>query len=251
MKLVDILFVLTAATTANAILIPTNNNGSLQASGTSSQVSGPTDEPNPDTSNDWQSIVDELDLSIFSQDQQQQMDESSSGTSSQVSGSINEPIPQIPDQDWQEIMDIIHSNIPTQDQQQSIDVVDPSTSNQDQQQPMNEADSASTSSNQMTRLNKKYQKTFDRLRKRLELSKEIRNKKRQEYHKYKALGYRKWSALAMGKEIHGSKYNPEDEKQLKQEYVAARNRVASVRQELKKFTERHGLEFQEPNSDSD
>ncbi|KAJ8323606.1 hypothetical protein O5D80_007498 [Batrachochytrium dendrobatidis] len=116
---------------------------------------------------------------------------------------------------------------------------------------MNEADSASTSSSRMIILNEKYQITFDRLRKRLELFKEIRNKKRQEYHKFMTFGYRKWSALAMGKEIHGSKYNPEDEKKAKKEYVAARNRVASVRKELKKFTERHGLEFQEPNSDSD
>ncbi|KAK5670190.1 hypothetical protein QVD99_003337 [Batrachochytrium dendrobatidis] len=54
MKLVDILFVLTAAATANAILIPTDNNGSPKASGTSSQVSGPTNEPNPVTSNEYQ-----------------------------------------------------------------------------------------------------------------------------------------------------------------------------------------------------
>ncbi|EGF82282.1 hypothetical protein BATDEDRAFT_23758 [Batrachochytrium dendrobatidis JAM81] len=116
---------------------------------------------------------------------------------------------------------------------------------------MNEADSASTSSSRMIILNEKYQRTFDRMRKRLELSKEIRNKKRQEYHKYKALGYRKWSALSMGKEIHGLKYKPKVEKKLKQEYVAVRNKVYGVRKELKKFTERHGLEFQEPNSDSD
>ncbi|KAK5669100.1 hypothetical protein QVD99_004862 [Batrachochytrium dendrobatidis] len=130
-----------------------------------------------------------------------------------------------------------------------MDIINSSTSNQDQQQPMNEADSASTSSSRMIILNEKYQITFDRLRKRLELSKEIRNKKRQEYHKFMTFGYRKWSALAMGKEIHGSKYNPEDEIRLKQEYVAVRNRVASVRKELKKFTERHGLEFDEPDSD--
>ncbi|KAK5669101.1 hypothetical protein QVD99_004863 [Batrachochytrium dendrobatidis] len=146
MKLVDILFVLTAAATANAILIPSDNNGSPQASVTSSQVSGPTDEPSSGTSDDWQSIMDELDLSILDKDQQQPMDESSSGTFNQVSGSINEPIPQIPEDDWQEIMDIIHSKKPNQNQQQQnqqdpIDLVDPSTSKQGQKRPMDESSS--------------------------------------------------------------------------------------------------------------
>ncbi|KAJ8329346.1 hypothetical protein O5D80_002479 [Batrachochytrium dendrobatidis] len=274
------------------------------SSGTFNQVSGSTNEPIPQIpEDDWQEIMDIIHSKNPNQDQQQQnqqdpidlvdpstskrgqkrpMDESSSGTFNQVSGSTNEPIPQIPEDDWQEIMDIIHSKNPNQDQQQPIDelslgissqvsgstnepipqipdedwqeimdIINSSTSNQDQQQPMNEADSASTSSSRMIILNEKYQITFDRLRKRLASSKEIRNKKRQEYHKFMTFGYRKWSALAMGKEIHGSKYNPEDEKKAKKEYVAARNRVASVRKELKKFTERHGLEFQEPNSDPD
>ncbi|KAK5665062.1 hypothetical protein QVD99_008595 [Batrachochytrium dendrobatidis] len=313
MKLVDILFVLTAAATANAILIPTDNDGSPQASSTSSQVSGPTDEPNPGTSDDWQSIMDELDLSILDKDQQQPIDESSSGTFNQVSGPTNEPNPQIPDEDWQEIMDIIHSKKPNQDQQQPIDELSSdifnqvsvptnepipqipdddwqeimdiihsnipgnqqystdevnsstsnqdqqnpidqpsqSTSNQDQQQPMNEADSASTSSSRMIILKEKYQRTFDRLRKRLELSKEIRNKKRQEYHNYAEIGLKQWSALSRGKEIPESKHSLKDEIRLKQEYVAARNRVRSVRNELKKYMKRHGLEFQEPKADSD
>ncbi|KAK6093781.1 hypothetical protein MT418_8453 [Batrachochytrium dendrobatidis] len=221
-------------------------------SGTFNQVSGSTNEPIPQIpEDDWQEIMDIIHSKNPNQDQQQQnqqdpidlvdpstskrgqkrpMDKSSSGTFNQVSGSTNEPIPQIPDDDWQEIMDIIHSNIPgnqqystdevnsstsNQDQQNPIDQPSQSTSNQDQQQPMNEADSASTSSSRMIILNEKYQITFDRLRKRLELSKEIRNKKRQEYHKFMTFGYRKWSALAMGKEIHGSKYNPEDEKKAK------------------------------------
>ncbi|KAJ8323605.1 hypothetical protein O5D80_007497 [Batrachochytrium dendrobatidis] len=150
MKLVDILFVLTAAATANAILIPSDNNGSPQASVTSSQVSGPTNEPDPGTSDDWQSIMDELDLSILDKDQQQPMDEAGSGTFNQVSGSTNEPIPQIPEDDWQEIMDIIHSKNPNQDQQQQnqqdpIDLVDPSTSKRGQQQPIDESSSGTFS----------------------------------------------------------------------------------------------------------
>ncbi|EGF78704.1 hypothetical protein BATDEDRAFT_26605 [Batrachochytrium dendrobatidis JAM81] len=116
---------------------------------------------------------------------------------------------------------------------------------------MNEADSSSTSSSRMIILNEKYQKTFDRMRKRLASSIEIRNKKRQEYHKFMTFGYRKWSALAMGKDISEPRHSPEDEIRLKQEYVAARNKVYGARQELKKFTEKHGLEFQEPKADSD
>ncbi|EGF78787.1 hypothetical protein BATDEDRAFT_26094 [Batrachochytrium dendrobatidis JAM81] len=95
------------------------------------------------------------------------------------------------------------------------------------------------------------QRTFDRLRKRLELSKEIRNKKRQEYHNYAEIGLKQWSALSRGKEIPESKHSLKDEIRLKQEYVAARNRVRSVRNELKKYMKRHGLEFQEPKADSD
>ncbi|KAJ8329220.1 hypothetical protein O5D80_002567 [Batrachochytrium dendrobatidis] len=267
MKLVDILFVLTAAATANAILIPTDNNDSPQASSTFSQVSGPTNEPNPQIPDeDWQEIMDIIHSNIPNQDQQQPIDELSSDIFNQVSGPTNEPIPQIPDDDWQEIMDIIHSNIPgnqqystdevnsstsNQDQQNPIDQPSQSTSNQDQQQPMNEADSASTSSSRMIILNEKYQKTFDRMRKRLASSIEIRNKKRQEYHKFMTFGYRKWSALAMGKDISEPRHSPEDEIRLKQEYVAARNKVYGARQELKKFTEKHGLEFQEPKADPD
>ncbi|KAJ8330260.1 hypothetical protein O5D80_001824 [Batrachochytrium dendrobatidis] len=107
MKLVDILLVLTAAT-VNAILIPTNNDGSLQASGTSSQVSGSTDEPNSDTfDQNWQEIMDELDLNLS-------------------------------DQDWQEIINAASSSTPNQDQQQPINVVDPSTSRRGRKRPIDE-----------------------------------------------------------------------------------------------------------------
>ncbi|OAJ42483.1 hypothetical protein BDEG_25935 [Batrachochytrium dendrobatidis JEL423] len=192
MKLVDILLVLSVAATANAILISAGNDGSLQASGTFSQVSGPTNEPNPQIPDeDWQEIMDIIHSKKPNQDQQQPIDELSSDIFNQVSVPTNEPIPQIPDDDWQEIMDIIHSNIPgnqqystdevnsstsNQDQQNPIDQPSQSTSNQDQQQPMNEADSASTSSSRMIILKEKYQRTFDRLRKRLELSKKYETK---------------------------------------------------------------------------
>ncbi|KAK5665051.1 hypothetical protein QVD99_008584 [Batrachochytrium dendrobatidis] len=81
MKLVDILFVLTVAATANAILIPTDNDRSPQASGTSSQVSGPTNEPSPGTSNEYQQ--EPVDLSLSGRIRQQPMDQPGLNTPTQ------------------------------------------------------------------------------------------------------------------------------------------------------------------------
>ncbi|KAJ8324315.1 hypothetical protein O5D80_006579 [Batrachochytrium dendrobatidis] len=117
MKLVDIVFVLTAAATANAILISADNNGSPQASSTSSQVSGSTNEPNPGTSDDWQRIMDAIDLSLSDQDWQEiidpidsdqdwqnVVDRPSSDTFSQISGPTDKPDSNIP-KGWQQSMD--------------------------------------------------------------------------------------------------------------------------------------------------
>ncbi|KAJ8322885.1 hypothetical protein O5D80_008409 [Batrachochytrium dendrobatidis] len=54
MKFTDILLLLTAAATASAILVTADEDGSLQESGTSSQVSVPTNEPNPNTIDEHQ-----------------------------------------------------------------------------------------------------------------------------------------------------------------------------------------------------
>ncbi|KAJ8325385.1 hypothetical protein O5D80_006321 [Batrachochytrium dendrobatidis] len=313
MKLVDILFVLSAAATTNAILIPTGNDGSLQASGTSSQVSGSTNEPIPQIpEDDWQEIMDMIHSKNPNQDQQQPIDVVDPNIFSQVSGSTNEPIPQIPEDDWQEIMDIIHSKNPNQDQQKPIDVVDPSTSrrgrkrpidelgpstskkvwkniinkpdpgipedwrelidevnsnidnqdqqqptdqpspntsSQNQQQPIDEDESANTVTNQIAVLRQRYQKTLDRLRKRLASSKEIQDKKHKEYYDYESLGWEHRSALEMGKDVSESTYDPKVEKKLKQEYREVSTRVYSIRQQLKKFMKRHGLKFQKSDLD--
>ncbi|KAK5670556.1 hypothetical protein QVD99_003235 [Batrachochytrium dendrobatidis] len=386
MKLVDILLVLISAATTNAILTPTDNNGSLQASGTSSQVSGPTNEPDPGTLDDLQSIVDAVKLSIFDedwqnifdpidsdQDWQNTVDQPSSSTSSQVSGPTNELILEIPDQNWQDIMDELDSsifdenwrnildpidpstynedwqnivnqpipntpsqvsdpidqvdsntfekdqqqpadqpsssipdqtqqhlmdatdlNISNKDQQQPIDQPSPSTSKQsrkrrineirpstssqapgstnepnpiqvlpnevgndelinpvqvDQQQPMEQVESANTSSNQVTGLSRKFQRTFDGLKQGLIASKELRDKKWQQYRRYVDLEFEQQMTLAMGKEISGSKYDPNVQKQLKQEYEKLRRKVYSTRQKLKNYMKKHGLEFDEPDPD--
>ncbi|KAJ8329165.1 hypothetical protein O5D80_003109 [Batrachochytrium dendrobatidis] len=313
MKLVDILFVLTAAATANAILIPIDNNDSPKASVTSSQVSSPTNEPNSGTSDEYQQEpvdlslsgrirqqpmdqpdpntpnqgqrptviaagsstfkqgrkrimdvidllisrqnqqrpIDEVDPNASKQSQQQPMDQSNPSTSkrsrkrpineirpsifSQASGSTNEPSP----------------SAPKQSRKQPIDQPIPSTSSQDQQQPMGESESANTVPDQVAGLGPKYQRTFDRIKKRLVESKMIQKKKREKYCDYEDIGLGQQLALEMGEDISGSTYDPDTEKKLEQEYVDAGKRVCELRYKLKKFMERHGLKFEEPKADSD
>ncbi|KAJ8330028.1 hypothetical protein O5D80_001606 [Batrachochytrium dendrobatidis] len=333
MKLVDILFVLTAAATANAILIPSDNNGSPQASGTSSQVSGPSNEPDPEILNqDWQEVMDTIDPSTLDKDwkdlfdlidpstsdqnqqhpigqpgpstsdeyrkrlfdiidssshkrgQKRPIDESNPSTSDQnQQHPIGQPGSGISEEYWKRLSDVIDSSShkrgqkrpinesssssskrsrkqPTyrpststfsQNQQQPMDQPGPSTSNQDQQLPMDEGEFANTVPNQATVLSQKHQRTLNRIKQRIAASKVIREKKWKEYSRYADLGLKQWSGLATGKEISGSKYNPNTENRLKKEYVAARIRVNGVKQQLKRFMERHGLRFEEPKADSD
>ncbi|EGF82913.1 hypothetical protein BATDEDRAFT_85650 [Batrachochytrium dendrobatidis JAM81] len=298
MKLVHILFVLTAAATVNAILIPTGNDRSPQASGTFSRVSDPTNEPTPEIPDeDWQDIMDIINSSTSNQDQQQSIDVVDPSTSKlaqerpidELGPSISEqdwkaiidnPDPGIPE-DWKDLIDTVNSNIDNQDQQQPIDVAGsstskrgrkrpadiagpnvskrirqqpidvagPSTSRQDQQQPMDQGESANTVTDQVIGLSERYQRTFNRIKKRLLASKVVREKKHKEYRDYAALRFEQWSALARGEEISGSRYDPKVEKQLKQEYLTAGKKIYVVRQELKAFMKRRGLEFEEPDLD--
>ncbi|KAJ8329154.1 hypothetical protein O5D80_003099 [Batrachochytrium dendrobatidis] len=357
MKLVDILFVLAVATTANAILIPIDNNGSPKASVTLSQVSGPTNEPNPGTSNEYQQEPVDLSLpgrirqqpmdqpnpntpgpnqrptvivagpNVLKQDQKPIIEQSSPSTPSQVSDPIDQVGPNtfdkyqqqpgdktssgIPDQTQQHLMDATDLNISNQDPQQPIDqpspstskrsrkrpisdsspsgapkrdrkqpidqpgpstsgkywgplfvIINPSTSSQDpinesspstssqdQQQPMNQDESANTVSNQIAGLSEQYQRTYSLIKQRLKLSKKIQNNKWQEYRRYVDLEFEQQMTLAMGKEISGSRYDPNVQKQLKQEYRDASKRVHSVKKQLRQFMKRRGLEFEEPDSD--
>ncbi|OAJ42055.1 hypothetical protein BDEG_25559 [Batrachochytrium dendrobatidis JEL423] len=195
--------------------------------------------------------IDEVDPNASKQSQQQPMSQPSPSTSkrsrkrpineirpsifSQASGSTNEPSP----------------SAPKQSRKQPIDQPIPSTSSQDQQQPINEGESANTVTNQVTVLGPRYQRSFNRIKKRLVASKKIAKEKREKYCKHADLKFSQQLALAMGKEISDSTYDPDTEKKLEQEYVAARKRVYSVRYKLKKFMERHGLKFEEPKADSD
>ncbi|EGF81980.1 hypothetical protein BATDEDRAFT_87326 [Batrachochytrium dendrobatidis JAM81] len=293
MKLVDILFVLTAAATVNAILIPADNDGSPQASSTFNQVSDPTNEPNPEIPvQDWQSIIDAINSSIFDEnwqnifdpidpstsdkDWQNVVDQPSSSTSSQVSDPTDQVGSSNFDKD-QQPADQPSSGIPDQTQQQPIDQPSPSTSKRSRKRPINEissgtskrgrkqpidktssgtpkqsrkrpmgqGESANTVTNQVIVLSQKYQRTFDRMKKRLVESKEIRDEKWQECREYAALRFEQWSGLERGEEISGSRYDPDTEKKLKHEYEQAGNRVRNVRHKLKAFMKKHGLEFEE------
>ncbi|KAJ8328606.1 hypothetical protein O5D80_003187 [Batrachochytrium dendrobatidis] len=202
MKLVDILFVLTAAATVNAILIPTGNDGSPQASGTSSQVSGPTDELESGISNEYQE--EPVNLSIPGRIRQHSMYQSS-------------------------------SNIPNQDQQQSMD----------------EDESDNAGPNQVAVLSEKYQRTFDRMKKILAAYKKIAKKTHKDYNNYEFLGSEHQLALARGEDISESKYDPDTEIRLRQEYRKAGKRMNDAKLRLKRFMIKHGLDFEEPSSDSD
>ncbi|EGF78230.1 hypothetical protein BATDEDRAFT_90972 [Batrachochytrium dendrobatidis JAM81] len=205
----------------------------------------PADQPSssiPDQTQ--QHPIDATDLNISDQDPQQPIDQSSPSTSSQAPGSTNEPNPSTSDEYWKPLFDIINPNIPSQD---PINVAVPSTSSQDQQQPMGQGKSANTVSNQVIVLSERYQRTFNRIKQRLELSEIIQKKKHKECREYAALKFEQWSALAMGEDISGSKYDPDTEKQLKEEYKKISRRVHDVKYELKRFMKRRGLKLEEPN----
>ncbi|OAJ43389.1 hypothetical protein BDEG_26754 [Batrachochytrium dendrobatidis JEL423] len=214
---------------------------------------------------DWQRLIDEINSDTF-EDWQELFDIAGLNTPSQVSDPIDQVSPNtfdkdqqpadqpssgILDQTQQHLMDATDLNIFNKDQQQPIDQSSPSTSSQHQQQPMSESESDNAVSNQVIVLNEQDQRTFNRMKKRLVESKIIRNNKWQEYRRYVDLEFEQWSALAMGKEISGSTYDPNIEEKLRKEYKKLSTRVYGIKQELKIFMKRRGLRFEEPDSDSD
>ncbi|EGF77104.1 hypothetical protein BATDEDRAFT_92064 [Batrachochytrium dendrobatidis JAM81] len=155
MKYTDILFLLTAAATANAILIPFKKDSPSQASDIFSQVSSPTNEPNPSapgenwqglinainsrvSNENWQQSINEPSPSTSSQDQQNPMDVASSGTFSQSKQHLtNELGPEVFEEDWKILMDQSDPSI-HEDWKSLIDTINSINSNQDQQLPMDQ-----------------------------------------------------------------------------------------------------------------
>ncbi|KAJ8329340.1 hypothetical protein O5D80_002473 [Batrachochytrium dendrobatidis] len=269
MKLIDILFVLTAAATANAILIPANNDGSPKASGTSSQMSGPTNEPNPEISDeDWQDIMGIINSSTSSQDQQP-IDVAVPSTSSQDQQPIDVAGPstskrgrkqQSMDQSGpstskrgrkQQPTDVASSSSSKRVRKRPMGEPSPSTSDQNQQQPIDKDESVNPVPNQMTRLSEKDQMDFDHMRIVFKLSRKIAKEKRREYYEYSDLELEHQLALEMGKELPDSKYDPDAKKKAREDYKKASRKVYNFRRELKKLMKKYGLEFDEPSSDLD
>ncbi|OAJ45452.1 hypothetical protein BDEG_28592 [Batrachochytrium dendrobatidis JEL423] len=206
-------------------------------------------EVNSDTFEDWRELFDIAGLNTPSQ-VSDSIDQVGPNTSDQDQQQpADQPSSSIPDQTQQHPIDATDLNISNQDQQQSIDQPSPSTPKRGRKQPMGQGESGNTVPNQVTGLNERDQRTFDRMKKRLVASKIVQKKKHKKYCDYEAIGLEQQLALERGEEISGSTYDPKVENQLKQEYVAASRKVPSIRQRLKRFMKRRGLEFQEPDSD--
>ncbi|EGF76306.1 hypothetical protein BATDEDRAFT_92888 [Batrachochytrium dendrobatidis JAM81] len=192
--------------------------------------------------------IDEVDPNASKQSQQQPMSQPSPSTSKRSrKRPINEIRPRIDNQNQQQPMN--QGESAKRDRKQPIDQPIPSTSRQDQQQPMEQGESGNAVTNQVAVLGPRYQRSFNRIKKRLVESKKIAKEKREEYCKHADLKFSQQLALAMGKEISEPRHNPDTEKKLKQEYEKASRRVYSIRHDLKVFMEKHGLEFEEPGSD--
>ncbi|KAK5670965.1 hypothetical protein QVD99_002736 [Batrachochytrium dendrobatidis] len=220
MKFIDILFVLSAAATANAILVSDNGNDSAQASSTSSQVPSPTNKPNPGTSGQGQQYLHRTGPSAPKRSRKRP---------------ISEPGP----------------SAPKRSRKQSMNQPGPSTSNQDQQQPMDEEESGNTAPSQEAVLSEGDQKILDTMKKQLEKLEKKEKNMCQAYYNSVLRGLNQWAGLGKGKgkSIPGVRYSPEVQKQLKEDCEEVGEVVDSIKQQVKKFMKGYGLEYEEPDSD--
>ncbi|EGF76404.1 hypothetical protein BATDEDRAFT_92747 [Batrachochytrium dendrobatidis JAM81] len=116
-------------------------------------MSGPTDEPNPGTSNEYQEepmyIVDP---STSRRGRKRPIDELGPNISEQDwKAIIDRPDPGIP-KDWQDLVDAVNSNI-LKDQQQSIDQPSPSTPKRGRKRPIDEHGSNISKQDQQQSMN--------------------------------------------------------------------------------------------------
>ncbi|KAL5036143.1 hypothetical protein RTP6_003736 [Batrachochytrium dendrobatidis] len=220
MKFIDILFVLSAAATANAILVSDNSNDSVQASSTSSQVHSPTNKPNPGTSGQGQQYLYRTGPSVPKRSRKRPM---------------NQPGP----------------SAPKRSREQSTNQPGPSTSNQDQQQPMDEEESGNTAPNQAVVLSERDQKTLDTLKQKVEKLERKKKNMCQAYYNSVLRGLNQWAGLGKGKDksIPGVRYSPEVQQKMKKDCEELGEVVDSIKQQVKKFMKGYGLEYEEPDSD--
>ncbi|EGF80257.1 hypothetical protein BATDEDRAFT_88975 [Batrachochytrium dendrobatidis JAM81] len=221
MKFIDILFVLSAAATANAILVSDNSNDSAQASSTSSQVPGPTNKPNPGTSGQGQQYL------------------------------LYRTGPSVPKRSRKRPISEPGPSAPKRSREQSTNQPGPSTSNQDQQQPMNEEESGNTAPSQEAVLSEEDQKTLDTLKQEYEEFKEVEKSMCRAYYDSVFHRLSQWAGLRKGKGISEPSYSPETQQKLRKDCEEAGKALESIKQRLKMFMEGYGLKYEEPDSDSE
>ncbi|KAK5665314.1 hypothetical protein QVD99_008146 [Batrachochytrium dendrobatidis] len=261
----SILFVLSAVATANAVLISAGSDRSIHASSTSSQVSGPTNEPNPSTSGqDWQ-VMSIINSNTPEEDQQQPIDQPSPNTASQdqqqtmiVAGPstfkqsrkrpIDQPSPNTSEEELQDPTYQPGPSAPKRGRKRPIDKGEPANTSSNQETVLNEQDQETVlnEQDQETVLNEQDQETLDYIK---ETLKEILKKKEQAHFNYAIFKAKQKLALAESKNMPKPEYTPEAEKDLKQKYTVIRKQAEHMRRRLKKFMAKHGLKFEEPNLD--
>ncbi|KAJ8326219.1 hypothetical protein O5D80_004988 [Batrachochytrium dendrobatidis] len=233
MKFVDILFILTAAATANAILIPFKKDDTSRGpqylidgtgSRTSSQMPAPTNVAGPSTSSQGQQHMDEAGSGISDEEWDDLFDADSSSTS---------------DEDWDDA-ELDDPSVFMQRHQQSMDQPGPSTSNQDQQEPMEEGESGNIRPEEAL-LDEEDQHTLADLKKRVKVAESKQRGKCRAYFDYVSLGLKQKSVLAKTKAKFGTKHSPSVQSQMKQECEDAKSKLKTRKQQLTKFMEDHGL----------
>ncbi|KAJ8325395.1 hypothetical protein O5D80_006331 [Batrachochytrium dendrobatidis] len=232
MKFIDILFVLSAAATANAILVSDNGNDSVQASSTSSQVSGPTNEPEPGTSR---------------QGQQHLLHRTGPSAPKRIRKRIRKRPSGRPG-----------SSTLDPDHKQPMYQPGPSAPKRSRKQPMNKGESGNTVSSQAVVLSKKDQKVLNRIKKRLEELEEMEKDTTKKYCEGIAYQFKECGVLEKEGHVHDPNYTPRTIKDSRKDYKEVRKLIVGIKEQLKTFMESRSLKYveslsdaEEPKADSD
>ncbi|KAK5664474.1 hypothetical protein QVD99_000052 [Batrachochytrium dendrobatidis] len=222
MKFIDILFVLSAAATANAILVSDNGNDSVQASSTSSQVSGPTNEPEPGTSR---------------QGQQHLLHRTGPSAPKRIRKRIRKRPSGRPG-----------SSTLDPDHKQPMYQPGQSTSNQDQKQPMDQP--GPSAPNQAVVLSEEDQEILDSLNQKLEELEKDEVAKIKKYCEGIAYQFKECGVLEKEGHVHDPNYTPRTIKDSRKDYKEVRKLIVGIKEQLKTFMESRSLKYVESLSDA-
>ncbi|KAJ8325404.1 hypothetical protein O5D80_006340 [Batrachochytrium dendrobatidis] len=221
MKFIDILFLLSAAATANAILVSDNGNDSVQASSTSSQVSGPTNEPEPGTSRQSQQYLHRTGPSAPKRIRKRIRKRPSGRPGSSTFNPDHKQLMYQPGQ---------------------------STSNQDQKQPMDQP--GPSAPNQAVVLSEEDQEILDSLNQKVEELEKDEVAKIKKYSKGIAYQFKLWGVLKDDGQASDPNYTPRGIRRLRKDCEEVRKSIVNIRKELKTFMESHGLKYEDLLSDA-